>query len=304
MEKIKVVIIGGPTASGKSMLAVDLSERFNGEVVSADSMQVYRYMDIGTAKPSREERERIPHHMIDAADPDEEFTAARYRDEASGAIKKIHAMGKRVFIVGGTGLYIRALIKGLFRGPGSDMRLRGELAMIGGGEGAMCLYEKLKEIDPEGALRIHPNNAARIIRALEVYYLTNKPISALQKEHGFSEDPYEVAKVGLSVDRGILYQRIEERVDRMIQDGFVEEVRRLIDMGYGGTRAMAGLGYKEICIYLKAEHNLEYAVKEIKKNTRRYAKRQMTWFRKEADIQWFPCEERGKIISFVERFFR
>lgn len=304
MDKIKIIVIVGPTASGKSALAIELSRRFDGEIVSADSMQVYRYMDIGTAKPVKEEREKIPHHLIDTAYPDEEFTAARYRDEASKVIQEIHERGKNVFVVGGTGLYIKALTKGLFKGPGSDAQIRSELAMLGSGnDGARYLYEKLKEADSEAALRIHPNNTARIIRALEVYYLTKKSISVFQKEHNFSEEPYEVIKIGLSVDRKFLYKSIEDRVDNMIKSGLAEEARRVLDMGYSpGLKTMRGLGYKEIIGYIQNKYSMEDAVREIKKNTRRYAKRQMTWFKKEADIKWFSSEEKDKIISLIEGF--
>lgn len=303
MEKIKIIVIVGPTASGKSRLAMELAERFNGEIVSADSMQVYRHMDIGTAKPAKEQREKIPHHMMDVADPDEEFTAARYREEASIAINDIHKRGKNIFVAGGTGLYIRALTKGLFNGPGADMRIRGELAMLGGSQGTWRLYERLKQVDPEAASKIHPNNTARIVRAMEVYCLTNKPISAFQKEHGFSEEPYDALKIGLSVDRKFLYKCIEDRVDNMIKAGLPEEVGRLMSMGYSpDIKAMCGLGYKEIAMYIQNQCSLEDAVSEIKKNTRRYAKRQMTWFKKETDIKWLAHDEMEGIISLAERF--
>ena len=309
MGKIKIVVVVGPTASGKSMLAMELAARFKGEIVNADSMQVYRFMEIGTAKPTKEQRQRVPHHLIDIADPDEEFNAARYSEEASRSIHDIHERGKNVFVVGGTGLYVRALTKGLFKGPGSDMRLRNEFAILGSrSEGARYLYEKLKEVDPDAASRIHPNNMARIVRALEVYYLTNKPISVFQKEHGFSEEPYDVLKVGLSIDKRFLYKRIEDRVDSMIEAGLVAEVKKLLDMGYVGTdlksvpKAMHALGYKEILEYIQNKISLENAVEEIKKNTKRYAKRQLTWFRKEADIKWFAHDKKEDIIILVKEF--
>lgn len=306
MDKIKIIVVVGPTSSGKSALAMELAERFDGEIVSADSMQVYRYMDIGTAKPVKEEREKIPHHLIDEVNPDEEFTAARYSDEASKVIREIHERGKNVFVAGGTGLYIKALTKGLFKGPGSDVRIRNEFAMLGSGsEGTMYLYRKLKDVDPEAASRIHPNNTARIVRGLEVYYLTNKPISVFQKEHNFSEEPYEAIKIGLAVDRKSLYKGIEDRVDSMMKAGLVEETRRLLDMGYSPEiKAMRGLGYKEIIGYIQNKYGLEEAVREIKKNTRRYAKRQITWFKKEADIKWFSSEEKDRIIALIEGFLR
>jgi len=308
-NRVKVVVIIGPTASGKSAIAIELAERFNGEIVSADSMQVYRYMDIGTAKPTKDQRKRVPHHLIDSVNPDEEFTAARYKDEAAKAIQEINNKGKNIFIVGGTGLYIRALTKGLFKGPCSDIKLRSELEMIAhskeqiGESGRKYLHDKLKEIDPEAASKIHPNNIARIIRALEVYYLTNKPISVFQKEHSFSEEPYEVMKIGLSVDRKVLYKRIEDRVDDMIRSGFEEEVKGLLEMGYSPElKALNSLGYNEMINFIQDKYGLEKAIGEIKKNTKRYAKRQMTWFRKEADIRWFSVEEKDKIISLLDDF--
>lgn len=309
MDKIKVVIIVGPTASGKSRLAMELAERFNAEIVSADSMQVYRSMDIGTAKPTKEQRAKIPHHLIDAANPDEEFTAARYKDEASKAIHKIHERGKNIFIAGGTGLYIRALTKGLLKCPGSDMKLRKEFAALAnyhgevGGDAKKYFHDTLKEVDPESASQIHPNNIVRIMRALEVYYLTNKPMSLFQREHGFSEEPYKMLKIGLRLDRDALYKRIEDRVDRMIADGLVEEVKRLAVLGYSyELKSMQGLGYKEIIGYIQNKYSLEDAIQEIKKNTRRYAKRQITWFRKETDIKWFSDAENDKIPPLVKGF--
>ncbi|MBI3754528.1 MAG: tRNA (adenosine(37)-N6)-dimethylallyltransferase MiaA [Deltaproteobacteria bacterium] len=302
MRKIKLIVIVGPTASGKSALAVELAERFNGEIVSADSMQVYRAMNIGTAKPMQGQRERVAHHLIDAADPDEEFTAARYREEASRAIHEIRERGRNVFVVGGTGLYIRALTRGLFQGPGSNPRLRRKLASENLGPG--YLYEKLKEVDPDAAAKIHPNNLTRVIRALEVYSLTSKPISAFQKEHSFSEEPYEALNIGISVERNFLYKAIEDRVDSMIKAGLAGEVRRLLDMGYSpDLKAMGGLGYKEMIGYIQNKYSLEYAVLEIKKNTRRYAKRQMTWFRREADIRWFAPDKKEDIMAAVKEFF-
>lgn len=308
MDKVKIIVIAGPTASGKSTLAMELAEMFNGEIISADSMQVYRYMDIGTAKPDIEQRRKIAHYLIDIVDPDEEFSAARYREDASKAIQKICGKGKNPFVVGGTGLYIKALTKGLFNGPGSDISIRNKLAVQGSGKDASNhLYQKLKEVDPDSSSKIHPNNRARIIRALEVYYLTNKPISSFQKEHNFSEDPYETIKLGLSVDRKFLYKGIEDRVDNMMNAGFTNEVRRLLGMGFRpDSKAMCALGYKEIIGYLQNNCSLESAVTEIKKNTKRYAKRQMTWFRKDTDIMWFPYSEDGKkqITALIERFLR
>lgn len=310
MQKIKVVIILGPTASGKSDIALDLAERFNAEIVSADSMQVYRYMDIGTAKPPMRYRTKIQHYLIDIADPDEEFSAARYKDEAAKVIDEIHRRGKNILVVGGTGLYIKVLTKGLFKCPGIDIKIRNELDLLANSctdqfseDGKVYLYNKLKEVDPDAATRIHPNNIRRIVRALEVYYVTNKPISVLQKEHSFSDEPYKTLKIGLSIDRDILYKRIEDRVENMIAAGFEKEVRRLIEMGYlPQLKAMGGLGYKEMLGYIHNKYSLEEAVKEIKKNTKRYAKRQMTWFKRDTDIVWVKDGEKDKMISLLEGF--
>lgn len=308
-DKEKVVIIVGPTASGKSALAAELAQRFNGEIVSADSMQVYRYMDIGTAKPTSEQRRMAAHHMIDIADPAEGFTAAAYSAKAKKAIHEIHNRGKNVFIAGGTGLYIRAVIKGLFNVPASDARIRHEFALTAqmqkqiGKDGKSCLYDRLKEVDPDAAARIHPNNAVRIIRALEVYHLTNRPISAFHKEHGCGEELYETIKIGILVDRKILYNSIENRVDNMIEAGLMGEVRGLLNRGYSPElKAMGSLGYKEIIGYIQNKYGFEHAVKEIKKNTRRYAKRQITWFKKEPGVIWFTYEEKGRITSLIEGF--
>lgn len=300
MDKIKLVIIVGPTALGKSRLAMELAERFNGEIVNADSRQVYRYMDIGTAKSSHEDRRRVPHHLIDIVDPDEDFTAARFRTEAMKVIQDIYERGRNIFVAGGTGLYIKALIGGLFKGPGADEGLRGELRRETELEGADYLYQRLKEVDPVAASCIHPHNMVRVIRALEVFYLTDRPISSFQREHGFLERPYETLKVGLIKDRRDLYRDIEARVDRMIEAGLIEEVRGL---GYPPTlKAMQGLGYREIVDYLHGKYTLEEAIRRLKRNTRRYAKRQMTWFRNDRDIHWFPPEDRQEVFSLVEGF--
>jgi len=301
-ELIKLVVLVGPTASGKSRLAIELAERFNGEIVNIDSRQVYRYMDIGTAKPSDKDRERVPHHLIDIVDPDEDFSVAKFREEAVKAIQDIYERGRNIFVVGGSGLYIKALIGGLFKGPGADEGLRSELRREAELQGARYLYQRLKEVDPEAASCIHPHNMVRVLRALEVFYLTDRPISSFQKEHGFLERPYETLKIGVTKDRHTLYRDIEARVDRMIEAGLVEEVKRL---NYPSIlKSMQGLGYREIMGYLYGKYTLEEAIRRLKRNTRRYAKRQMTWFRKDRDIHWFYPEDRERIFSLVEGFFQ
>lgn len=303
--KGKVIIITGPTAVGKTRIAIEVASAIDGEIVSADSMQVYRYMDIGTAKPKKEERERIPHHMIDVVDPDEDFNAGRYTEIARTAIGGIHRRGRAPVVVGGTGLYIRTLTKGIFRGPGKDERLRRALTEMMEREGLGTLYRLLKEVDPVAASRIHPHDRLRIVRALEVYHMTGMPISRWQEAHRFEEEPYQTLKIGLIMDRNLLYRKVEERVDGMMGEGLVEEVESLIRRGYGPElKSMQSLGYKEICSFLKGEIGLDEAVYLIKRNTKRYAKRQLTWFRREEGMEWFHPEDLPIIIKEVRRFLK
>ncbi|MBI5810524.1 MAG: tRNA (adenosine(37)-N6)-dimethylallyltransferase MiaA [Deltaproteobacteria bacterium] len=302
MKKIKIVVITGPTASGKSALAALLSRLFNGEIISADSMQVYRYMDVGTAKPPEEDRRAVPHHLIDVADPREDYTAERFRKEAADKIREIRGRGKNVFVAGGTGLYIKALLFGIFEGPEADISLRDELLREAELNGAEALFERLKEADPVAASKTHPNNLRRVIRALEVYSLTKRPISEFQQEHGFREAGYDALKIGLVRERAALYRDIENRVDRMMEEGLLDETRALIERGFNmRLKPMRGLGYKEMADCLNGELSLDEAVALLKKNTRRYAKRQMTWFRKDNGIAWFSPEEKEDIVSLVKR---
>lgn len=299
-ERPRIVAVVGPTATGKTRIAMELAEAFSGEVISADSMQVYRGMDIGTAKPSARERERVPHHLVDVVDPDTEYTAARFRDEAAEKIIEITARGNLPIVAGGTGLYIRALTRGLFEGPEADEDLRDELMNEALVHGKEHLFRRLKEVDPEAAAATHPNNLRRVVRALEVYELSKRPITEFQREHAFSEAPYDDLKVGLMKDRRELYRGINARVDRMISRGLVEETERLLAEGYTpDLKPMNGLGYKEVIGYIQGNYTLERAVELIKRNTRRYAKRQMTWFRKEPGVEWFPPEDSPAIEKRV-----
>ncbi len=299
-SKPKIIVIVGPTAVGKSKVAIELAERFNGEIINADSMQVYRFMDIGTAKPSKEDRERVRHHLIDIRNPDEEFDAAQFRDEASKAVEDIVGRGYLPIVTGGTGLYLKALTEGLFDVPKVDKELRARLRIEVEDSGISALFKRLAEVDPVAAERIGPYNTHRIIRALEIFYLTGIPISQHQKSHAFSERPYDCLKIGLSVEREALYKKIDDRVDSMIKDGLVEEVSRIIAMGYRPeTKAMQALGYSQICGYLDGKYNLDEAIALIKRDTRHYAKRQMTWFRRDDEITWFDTKEE----DYLERIF-
>ncbi|MBI2863295.1 MAG: tRNA (adenosine(37)-N6)-dimethylallyltransferase MiaA [Chloroflexi bacterium] len=286
-----LVVIVGPTAVGKSDLALFLAQRFDGEIVNADSRQVYRYMDIGTAKPTPAERAQIPHHLVDVVEPSEEFTLATYQRAAYAAIAGIHVRGKLPFLVGGSGLYVWAVVEGLVipRVPPSP-QLRAELEARANQEGAQALYEELLAVDPVAAARIHPRNVRRVIRALEVFRLAGQPISQLQQRQ---TPPYGILILGLTAPREVLYRRIDERVERQIAMGLVAETRALVEHGY--TRempAMSSLGYKQIGMFLRGEVGLAEAIQLVKNETHRFARQQYTWFRpSDPRIHWFDISE-------------
>lgn len=282
-----LLCILGPTAVGKTELSVDLARRIDGEVISADSRQVYRYMDIGTAKPSPLQRKLVPHHIIDRIYPDESFSAADFQRLADKAIDEIKGRGKTPILVGGTGLYFRALVDGLFEGPSADEKLRERLRRQAREKGNLALYEKLRRIDPEYAAKIHPNDLVRIIRALEVYEKMGLTMSELQRQWESGETRYRFIGLCLMRERGELYERIEKRVDRMIEMGFVDEVQRLLEMGYSrDLNSMKGIGYRELAAYLNGEITLDEAVNLIKRRTREYARRQIIWFRRDKRLVW------------------
>lgn len=303
----KLIVICGPTASGKSALALRLAHELDAEIINADSMQVYRGMDIGTAKPSSEERKEIRHQLLDIADPDQLFSAADFTAAADAAIRDITGRGKRVIVAGGTGLYIRALLKGLVDSPSGAGAIRQTLQEEARELGNEAMLEKLRLVDPELAERIHPQNLVRIIRALEVYRLTGVTLSRYQQEHGFAEQRYQSLQIGIRVERKELYERIEARVDRMLEQGLLEEVRGLLAKGYGPeTKAMRAIGYKETVACLTGAYSLEEAARLIKRDTRRYAKRQLTWFNTDPAIIWLEYPEKFDTIlhyaiEFIDR---
>jgi tRNA dimethylallyltransferase len=303
--RTKIVVILGPTSSGKSELAVRLAEECGGEIVNADSMQVYRGMDIGTAKPSPEQRQRVPHHLLDLVDPDADFSASDFRREADRAISGIREKGKQVFVVGGTGLYIKALLKGLVDSPSGDESIRRELRETAMQVGGAELLRRLAEVDQVTAARLHPNDQVRIIRALEVFRQTGRPISSFRSDHEFSGDYYDALKIGITVERSELYRRIEERVERMMADGFLEEVRQLLGRGFDpGMKPFRAIGYKELCGYLAGDYPFEEALRLIKRDTRRYAKRQLTWFRRDTEIKWVEYPARfDTILKLPMKFY-
>lgn len=295
LGRLPVLAIVGPTASGKSAVGMELGRRLGGEIVSADSMQVYRGMDIGTAKPTRSEQADVPHHLIDVADPDEVWNVARYQELAAAAIADIAYRGGLPIMVGGTGLYVDAVVRGfLFPDEGRNPEVRARLqreAEAAGPEGAAVLHARLALADPEAARRIHPNDLRRIVRALEVHEVTGCPITRLQRKH-VPALAYDARLFGLTMPRDALNRRIDMRVDQMVADGLALEVGGLLRMGYNPeATAMQAIGYKEFALYLAGRETLEQAVDAVKLETRKYAKRQMTWFRKHHDITWLDMEE-------------
>lgn len=284
----KVVVIAGPTASGKTDLAVELALKVNGEIISADSMQIYRGMNIGTAKPTIEERRGIPHHMLDIVNPDEDYSVARFKEDAIACIKDIINRGRTPIIAGGTGLYINSLVYNItFSDIITDWEYRNELNRISEEQGPQVLYERLQKVDPKSAELIHPNNIKRVIRALEVYKTTGKPISEYKEASRSVPPSYEFLVYGLRVERDKLYQRIDNRVDKMIDMGLYEEVEELLNNGYSPKLvSLQGIGYKEIISAILGKCALSETIENIKKGTRHFAKRQTTWFNKTEGLVW------------------
>lgn len=304
-DKIRVIAIVGPTASGKTALGVEIAEEFSGEVVSADSMQIYKGMDIATAKPTKEEMRGIPHHLIGFLDRNVSFSVADYVELAGSVIGDISERKKLPVIVGGTGLYVSSLLDNIkFADIKSDAGLRKKLEDEAERLGNSYLFEKLEKVDPESAAELHPNNLVRVIRALEVYELTGKKLSLFKAESRLEESPYDPVMIGLDYnDRQILYDRINKRVDIMVKNGIVEEAQSIFDSCNMKTAGNA-IGYKELIPYFKKEKSLEECISKIKQETRRYAKRQLTWFRKNAKINWLKLDEfdnKEKIFLFCKK---
>lgn len=293
MEKKPMVILTGPTAVGKTALSIRLAKEINGAVISADSMQVYRHMDIGSAKIRPEEMQGVKHYLIDILEPEEEFHVVRFVEEAKAALEEIYRNGQIPIIAGGTGFYIQALLYDInFDGQDCDADYRRELEQIAEEKGAEYLHQMLEEVDAESAKAIHANNTKRVIRALEFYHVSGKKISEHNETEHQKESPYNFAYFVLTDERERLYKRIEARVDAMMEEGLLDEVRLLNERGATKEMvSMQGLGYKEILAYLDGEISLERAVYLIKRDTRHFAKRQLTWFRRERDVIWFDKEQ-------------
>ncbi len=288
-----LVVVVGPTGIGKSNLAVALAERVRGEIVCADSMQVYRDLNVGTAKASADVRRRIPHHLVDLLNPDEPFTAADYGRRARAAISGIRERGHAPIMVGGTGLYVRACLRGLFDGPGENSSLRQALRQEAMRADAPSLHGRLRGVDPKAAAAIHPNDLFRIVRALEVVTMTGRPISVLREESRCHHQPMPgpVIRLGLERKREELYRRIDTRVEEMMARGLLDEVRWLLERGYAASlKPLRAIGYRHMIDHLSGRSTLDEAVDRLKRDTRRYAKRQLTWFRHEEGITWCPVE--------------
>jgi len=290
---------------GKTSVAINLAGAFNGEIIGADSMQIYRHMDIGTAKPTTDEQSRVAHHMIDLINPDEHFDARQFAEMANEKIIKLYASGVTPFVVGGTGLYIKALVHGLFKAGRADIRARERLQEQARIYGADSLYQKLRRHDPDTAERIHPNDSYRIIRALEVYELTGKPITAFQREHGFKDHRFRALKIGLHINREVLYDRINHRVDAMIDSGFLDEVKGLLDMGYSDDlKSMRSIGYRHLIDFIKGRCSWDETLRTLKRDTRRYAKRQLTWFKADPEIIWREPGQLREIQRLIKKFLQ
>lgn len=285
-----ILVILGPTATGKSSLAMKLARLLGGEIVNADALQVYRGLSIGTAKPSPEEMEEIPHHLVDILDPAERFSAGDFARRAREAISDIESRGKKALVVGGSGLYLRSLLEGMSPIPRGDEALRRELDRRTESEGLGKLHEELRGIDPETAGRLAPGDRQRILRALEVAYASGRPLSGWIAEQPFGRDRIPALRIGLTLPRAILYDRISERVHLMIERGWIGEVSAMLELGVEpDVPAFQAIGYRQLVRHLSGEWELDEAVDDIVRATRRYAKRQLTWFRKETDIRWIPA---------------
>lgn len=297
-----VVVVLGPTAAGKSAVAVQVAKRYGTEVLTADSRQVYRGMDIGTDKPSLDERQGVTHRLIDLVEPDEPYNTGRYRREALQEIDRVVRQGRLPLVVGGTGLYIRTLIRGMCEAPEADAEIRRELMALVAVRGRAGLYAELVRVDPITAARLHPNDESKVIRALEVYRLAGCSLASLHARHQLQPAAFPTLLIGLQRPRETLYRRIETRIDWQLTHGMVEEVRTLLARGYGRTLgSMKGLGYRHLAAQFAGEYDAAEMVRRFKQDTRQFAKRQMTWFRKEPGITWLMIDEQESIRQTADR---
>ncbi len=301
-NKEKLLVLIGPTAVGKTSLSIELAQRFGGEIISGDSMQIYQGMDIGTAKITTEEMKGIPHHLIDIKRPDESFSVAEFQELVRGKISEIANRGKLPMIVGGTGLYVQSVLFDYeFTEAVSDAEFRRELELEAEELGNDAIHQRLREVDPASAEKIHPNNVRRVIRALEVFHGTGIPMSVHQSRQE-GKPQYDHCLIGLDMDRDLLYSRINARVDIMMEQGLLKEVERLYKSGLRNCQSIQAIGYKELYEYLDGKVTLDEAVENLKQNSRRYAKRQLTWFRNKMDVEWFTMPPEPKKIAEISAY--
>jgi tRNA dimethylallyltransferase len=301
--KPKIIIICGPTGIGKTSVAIEVARHFNGQIIGADSMQIYKYMDIGTAKPTAEEQARVVHHLVDIVTPQEPFDAARYAELARQIIADLYQRRILPFVVGGTGLYIKALLYGLFDDDLSNPQIRARLKTEAQTLGIDALHQRLCRLDPETARRLHPHDTYRILRALEVVEASGKPISRHHREHGFEAQPFDALQIGLKMERELLYERINQRVDAMFAAGFREEVKNLMARGYAvDLKAMQSIGYRHMVDAIQGRISLAECLRTLKRDHRRYAKRQLTWFNANPEIVWKNPEQIDEIIRLIDKF--
>lgn len=299
----KIVVIAGPTGVGKTDFAVHLAQKLRAEIVGADSMQIYREMEIGTAKPTPAEREAVRHHMVDIVPPDHSFDAADYAREADRVIQYLHERSILPLVVGGTGLYIKALLLGLFDTPKPDEALRERLRTEARQKGGESLHRRLQNLDPEAAARIHPNDTMRLVRALEIAELTGRPLSQHHAGHGFSRPRFDTLKIGLTLPREILYARIDRRVEQMVADGLEEEVRSLLARGYAPElKSMQALGYRHMVAFLQGRVDRTETERTLKRDHRHYAKRQLTWFKADPEFHWLSPAEAPNALELISTF--
>jgi tRNA dimethylallyltransferase len=300
----ELVLISGPTASGKSGLALRLCQEVGGEIIGGDSVQIYKHLDIGSAKASAQDRALVPHHLVDALELDAPYDAGHFARQAEALIAQIQGRGALPVVCGGTGLYLRALLYGVAPAPPTDPALRAQLQGRFDAEGGQALHDELRAVDPAFAQKIHPNDAVRVVRGLEYWHLTGQPLGQVQAEHNVKERQprYRALHVALGPPRERLYERINQRVDEMMQQGFLEEVRGLLDQGHApGLKPLGSLGYRQLIAHLRGDVTLEEAVRQIKRDHRRYAKRQMTWLRGQANVRWFEDPQQA-LAHLRQRF--
>lgn len=308
-KKTPLIVLVGPTAVGKTDISIKLAKELNGEIISADSMQIYKYMNIGTAKVKEDEMQGIPHYLIDIVYPDEDFTVSDYKNLANEHINDINSRSKLPIVVGGTGLYINSLVYKLsFTQVAPNNEFREVYNKIADEYGNVKIYEELKKVDQASASKININDRKRIIRALEIYHETGKPMSEYNKDFRKHNDDYDIVLIGLTMDRSMLYERINIRVDNMIEEGLIDEVEELIKMGYDRQlNSMQALGYKEIISYLYGEISLDEAIELIKRNSRKYAKRQLTWFRRDNRIKWIDTNSfsnKDEVVEYISKHIK